>query len=69
MMKNDTGVREKYIPTDFDTIAYRSKSPKPQGTNGLGFLCFVVGVFLTPSTGKSASAYQKTSLLWGESRE
>ena len=34
-----------------------------------GFLCFVVGVFLTSSAGKSASAYQKTSLLWGENRE
>ena len=39
-MRNDTGVREKYIPTDFDTIAYRSKSPKPQDTNGLGLFVF-----------------------------
>ena len=39
-MRNDQGGRGKYIPTDFDTIAYHSKILKPQYTNGLWIFVF-----------------------------
>ena len=57
-----------FLPT-LIPIAYRSESPKPYGTSGLGLFRFAVDIFLVPNVGKSTATYQKTSLLWGESRE
>lgn len=69
-MRNDTGVREKYIPTDFDTNRILIEIPETaQHKRSLVFLCYVVGDFLMPSLGKSATACQKTILLWEEGGE
>lgn len=59
----------RYISTDFDTIAYRSKSPKPQDTNGLGLFVFCGWRFPHVERRKVRLCLPENEPFWGESRE
>ena len=61
-------VYDIFLPTLIQShIAQKAQNRMAQAVSG--FLYFVGSVFLMASVVKSAPAYRKTSLLWGEGRE